>query len=164
MQKYYKIIIDWMPFVTSFDIADIDNIKSGSVFSAIDMVSEDKSSGHIRSEKPVIHFCDNAFDTMLWHNIFAYSENKTSIYEITPIGPIIKQKAPLDAGGIYQCGAEKISFNKYVPIDEMYDLALQEFLNQRYEKTKMYPHIKMANMVHAWIRHQGTKHMYQKTK
>ncbi len=156
--KYYKIVHPASPFcyITS-RCYSAKNIPYGSIFYA---QNTDADGYYIKSDKPVLHFCDNAFDTMLWHSIFPIPgpEYEPYFYEITPLDDIIKERC-LDEYSFFQCGAYKIEFLHQIPKSEMFARALAEFNANRPEKIKMYPNIKIANAVAAWKQQQQIKRL-----
>lgn len=137
---FYKIIVKNYPFEKVYRIKDINNIPSGKIFEARIPFRE----GAYISDTPVIHFCDNAFDTMLWHNILiADWESEPVFYEINPLTRIIKQKCD-DNIGLFQCGASCIQFIKRISVDNMYEKALAEYNKNPQDKITMYPNIPIS--------------------
>ena len=110
----------------------------------------------IDSQKPVIHFSDNAFDTMLWLSVFRTTNS--AVYEIKPLTPVIKQQCK-DSNAIYQCGAESIRIEKIIPINQMFNMALCEYCKTRKEKHKMYPHLKFKQIIWSWIQHKNPQYI-----
>ena len=157
MQKYYKIIDETLPFLTAYDIPKADEVPLFKTFSAIDPGTND--GFYIHAQEPVLHFCDNAFDTMLWHSACIVKPEEAFIYEIKPIGNITKQKCTDDTG-LYQCGSPKIQFITKVDIDTMFQRALLEFEANREAKIRMYPNLRMPKIIHFWLRHQQSKYVY----
>lgn len=158
MQKYYKIIGYDYPF---FNVYGLDNPANVPLYTTFTAYNPKKSGGYfINSKKPVIHFCDNAFDTMLWHSVFIIADELPAvIYEIKPIGSIIKQKCR-DDSGIFQCGAEQIQFIRPVSTDEMFERALAEFHQNHKAKINLYPNLEISKIISAWVHHERSKYVY----
>ena len=156
-KKYYKIIGDDFPFMGLIghyhETYHPDMIPYGTIATATNSIA---GSLCIDTEKPVIHFSDNAFDTMLWLSIFRTSNS--AIYEITPLTPVIKQQCK-DSNAIYQCGAESIRIEKIVSMKQMYSMALCEYCKQRKEKQKMYPHLKFKHIIWSWIQRKNPEYI-----
>lgn len=147
--KYYKVMWPNSSFSDVYKSTDLNNIAPNTIISAPDKPYNYSDGTHIENPTQVIHFCDNAFDTMLWYNML----DAFCVYEIEPLTPVIKQKCK-ESQDIYQCGAQKIKIVKKIPTDTMFDLALSEFEQDREAKIRMYMSISMPKVVHYWLRHQ----------
>ncbi|MBR5904271.1 MAG: hypothetical protein IKZ49_01920 [Alphaproteobacteria bacterium] len=127
-QKYYKIVALNYPFLEMlsehYNINDINNITSN-----IDIINKSSTIGRfcIHFQKPVIHFTDNAFDTILWDTIF---DEKSVIYEIQPTEPIIKEKCK-DRFNLYQCGSTSIKIIKKVPTIVLIYRGIKEYYSNK---------------------------------
>jgi len=153
-KKYYKIITEKAYFRRIYDINDISAVPAGTkIIASAPFGIRCKNAPNI--DQPVTHFCDNAFDTMLWHNMFEalHRDSDTQmppvIYEITPITDVIKEKCP-DKLELYQCGAHIIEFKKKVSIKEMFERAVAEFKQNPDKKTKLYPKLPLQKFVNSW--------------
>lgn len=122
MKTYYKVITDNSHFAGEYKISDVMAIPSGTHFRA--NVPYD-ATVTIHAGAPVIHFSDNAFDTLMWHKILTRPDDKIAIYEIKPIGPIIKQICP-DEFKLKQCGANEIMIGTRVSEDIIFERAKAE--------------------------------------
>ena len=151
MQKYYKIVDANLPFLTDYNMEDPTKVPLFKTFTA--KSPETEYGLFIHSKTPVLHFCDNAFDTMLWYSTCVSHIEDAFVYEIKPIGNIIKEKCK-DEHGLYQCGAPQIQFIKLVDTNEMFDLALSEFEKDRMAKFRLYPDIGLSKITLSWLRHQ----------
>jgi hypothetical protein len=170
MQKHYKIITRYSYFSKIYTVDDSLYIPFGTkVIASSPFVDDYETRGienghyYIEAEEPVIHFCDNAFDTMLWHNTLSNLISKTllmesAIYEIKPLTKVIKQRCNDDVQ-LYQCGANMIEFLARVPADTMYERALSEFHQNHHAKIDMYPNLQMSKIISAWVNHNRSKYV-----
>ena len=171
MQKHYKIITRYSYFSKIYPVDDSLYIPFGTkVIASSPFINDYESKGiinghyYIESEQPVIHFCDNAFDTMLWHSALSNLISTTllmtsAIYEIKPLAKVIKQRCN-DNIKLYQCGANKIEFLSQVSIDTMYERALAEFHQNHQAKIDMYPNLQMSKIIAAMVNHNRSKYVY----
>ena len=146
---YYKILTPQSFFTEYYENTDVFNIPYGTVFSAPKASKHRPDDPKCLINESVFHFADGAFDTMLWHTRLIHHVLPCQIYEIQPIGDVIKQRC-LDDLGLYQCGAQQIKFLKKQNTDEMYELALREY----YENPKKYTNFRIS--VDWWKKHQTT--------
>ena len=168
MSKYYKIITERSYFHRIYDAGDALWVPYGTRVSAEPCLTTEYSrwgvrngQWYINSDVPVIHFCDNAFDTMLWHSVLTRSNEKigVAIYEIKPLTKVIKQRCGDDIG-LYQCGANVVQFRHLVSTDEMFERALSEFHVNHHAKIDMYPNLQMSKIIAAWVHHNQSKYVY----
>ena len=162
--KYYKIVTDQSAFTERYGA--YKSIPYGTRFSdsfdniIVSKVGEwvfvDCISSACWLGPNIFHFCKGAFETMLWHNVlFRWDNLWFRIYEIVPLdtSPIFEGKSR-DRYGFFQHGATEIEFRKQVPIDDIYDAALQEYYDFPQEKAKMYPGLQMAQVIDACEKHK----------
>jgi len=149
----YKIISN------DTSIYNPDTLVPGAVFTAQAPLRPDNITYYIRATAPMIHFCDNAFDTMLWHS-YAFADS-SPIYEIKPLGQVIKQQCDDDCR-LYQCGSHKIEIVHQIDKHEMFERAVSEFLQNPKAKIAMYPNLqdKMPKIISAWVHHEQSKYVY----
>ena len=166
MQTYYKIITENAWFRRIYKMDDSLTVPFGTQVVASEPFVDDESyttgrNGRWYIDKPVIHFCDNAFDTMLWHRVLTGTirPKKHQIYQIKPLTPIIKERCSDDLG-FYQCGANKIEFLGKVDVNDMFDLAVADFRENHNEKMKAYPNFQMTKIISDWLHHQQSKYIY----
>lgn len=159
MTKYYKIVTEKSYFKRICGIDDISAIPNGTKFTASAPVENDKVKKNLYINKPVFHFCDNAFDIMLWHNIFerlyqsSDAKQTPVIYEIIPLSEVVKEKCS-DKLELYQCGATKIEIKTKMSLNRMFDRAVKEFKNNKAQKEELYPNLPLSKIIDAWKRHQ----------
>lgn len=168
MQKYYKIITRYSYFSKIYTVDEDLYIPFGTkVIASSPFVDDYKTKGienghyYIESEKPMIHFCDNAFDTVLWYNVLSNLISKTMLmtaafYEIKPLSEVIKQRCT-DNVQLYQCGANMIEFLSRVPTDTLYERALGEFHQNHQAKIDMYPNLDIPKIIAAMVHHEKSK-------
>ena len=74
MSTYYKVVSQSTYLKRIYDADDVFNIPAGTKITAsapfLEFYDKDLKNGRFYIDQPVVHFCDNAFDTMLWYNIF----------------------------------------------------------------------------------------------
>lgn len=165
MQKYYKIITEKSWFKKIYDFKDVSDIPYGTMVEAQEPFSNDPQytigkRKHWYIKQPVIHFCDNAFDTMLWQPVLVGTlvPKKYQIYEIKPITPIVKEKCA-DEYGIYQCGAKKVEILGKMNDIDMYDLAVAEFHKDRSTKIDSYLNLNLPDIVEDWENHEMSENV-----
>lgn len=152
MKTYYKIVSKNTRF---YDIAFIngifylEEIPKNMVFHAEAMICPGKYQ--IQNPQPVLHFCDSAFDTVLWTSKFDswLMDQKTYFYKIVPLTEIIKQRCP-DQHGLYQCGAYEIKFKELIDKNKMFKLAIKEYETDPSTKEQMYPNLDLVRIVQNW--------------
>ena len=148
MSKYYKIITDNSHFAGEYNIADVAAVPAGTQFTA--NKPYDKSVC-IKSDVPVIHFSETAFETLMWYEILTKPTDKIAIYEITPIGPVVKQKTE-EFHGLTQCGAPTIQIGKQVSMEELVHQVKEEFKLNKLKKKNPFPDFHTANIIYGWLR------------
>jgi len=165
-QTYYKIITENAWFKRIYKLGDDLYIPFGTRVVASEPFANDDcykngKNGHWYINKPVIHFCDNAFDTMLWHQILTGTihPKKHLIYQIKPLTPVIKERCS-DNLGFYQCGANMIEFLCNIDVNEMFDLAVSDFRKNHNERIKAYPNFQMTKIISDWLHHKWSKYIY----
>lgn len=167
MQTYYKIITQRSYFRKIYETDDSLHVPYGakviaSPYFIQDYAQKGIKDGHfyIQSDIPMIHFCDNAFDTMLWYSALTHKIELVQpiIYKIKPLTSVIKQRCADDAQ-LYQCGANAVEFLSPVSTDDMYELALSEFHKNHSAKIDMYPNLKMSKIIAAWVHHEQSKYV-----
>lgn len=168
MQKYYKIITERSYFRKIFTTDESLAVPYGTKVIASPYFIEDyEQKGlkngrfYIQSDIPMLHFCDNAFDTMLWHSVLTHQNDNIQpvIYKIKPLTNVVKQRCADDIK-LYQCGANIIEFMSPVLTDDMYELALAEFYENHQAKIDMYPNLQMSKIIAAWVHHKQSKYVY----
>ncbi len=158
MKKYYKIVSTIDLFTATYGISDVKSIPEGSRFVA-HKVYDYAASYAIDADKPMLHFCDGAFDTMLWWPLFnkipieyaliAAKTIQSCIYEIVPITPVIKSRAQ-NEDEFYRCGANTIEFKKQIPIEQIAKLAIQEYERGKLRKYLTYGRGYVKEQVNFW--------------
>ena len=146
----YKILWDASQFGFEFNIDDIYNIEP-QTFTAQNTDHPKHNNVCILSEYPVIHFCDNAFDTMLWYNHIVYPM-PAIIYQIQPCdsrGFYLKQKSN-DPMHLSQCGAQSVRFIKQIPLKTVLDKAIKEFDADMMGKIRDNINVNMPAVLRAW--------------
>ena len=166
MQTCYKIITENAWFQRIYKTDDTLTVPFGTRVVASEPFVDDESyettkNGHWYINQPVIHFCDNAFDTMLWHSVLIGTiyQKKHQIYIVKPLTPIIKERCQDDMG-FYQCGANTIKFLGKVDVNNMFDLAVADFRENHKKKTEEYPNLQMTKILSDWLKHRQSKYIY----
>lgn len=163
MTHYYKIITEYSYFRTVYS-GDVAHIPAGTRVNAnsvhCNIAGEDPCK-KLNIQRPVLHFCDSAFDAMLWHDGFFYMGDivKAQIYEIKPLTPVFKERC-LDELNIYQCGANAIEFTNKVSATDMYRRALKEFRENQQAKLDMYPNFQINKIIADWMNNEVSKYVY----
>lgn len=128
MNRFYKVIFigdmhsDSL-FALTFGIHGLTDLKPGRKFMATHKyTSVDIEKYAIPSPVPLIHFCDNAVDTLLWRQIFGHVRY---VFEIQPIGPITYDICK-DHNRLQQCGAPGIELKQLVTENGLINLAKAE--------------------------------------
>lgn len=159
MQKYYKIITSDCLFKVRYDITDIYAISKGTCFVAKE--TKNTSVVSLRAGVPVLHFCDSAFDTMLWYSLvfggciepwlqeIAGLYKKSCIYEIKPLSPVAFGKCK-DAYRLFQFGANIIEFGDKIPTEQIAKQAIEEYKKNKLEKYIMYNRKMVKSQVKLW--------------
>ena len=147
MKKYYKIITDNSHFADEYKIADVMAIPEGTRFRA--NVPYD-ATVTIRAGAPVIHFSDNALDTMLWYEILTRPDDKIAIYEVVPLGTVIKQKCP-EKYQLDQCGANEIQIGPRLSETAVLGRVKEEFIKKQHPKKNAHPRSPTARIIYQWM-------------
>ena len=131
MMYYYKIIStdSFFALLCKEYGIDIFNIPYGTEFIAPKHPKQKPVSRSRLLGDDYFHFCDCAFDTMLWYTQF--SEYDHVIYKIEPLD-ILKKARCNDDLGIYQCGTTRLKILELQDIGKMYDQAVVE--SQQFSK------------------------------
>ncbi len=148
MPKYYKIITDNSHFAGEYNIADVTAVPVGKRFAANNPYDK---SVCIKSSVPVIHFSETAFETLMWYEILTKPTDKIAIYEITPVGKVIKQKCS-DFRGLTQCGAPIIQIGRQISLEELVHEIQQEFRQHKLKKKNPFPEFHTANIIYQWVK------------
>ncbi len=124
MDTFYKIIYigdaqNTSFFVDQFHIRGLSDLWTGRCFEATNICMSGSQECMIQAPYPVIHFCDNALDALLWRGLFGHVRY---VFEIEPIGQVFREKCN-DQNGLYQCGARGIKLQKLITEDGLIKLA-----------------------------------------
>lgn len=162
MKTYYKIVSSDGLFAEQYNIVDVNDIPNGSRFKASEFSKGAISRGGtvftMFLEKPVINFCDNAFDTMLWYPGFsnvsyeaalAGTTRQCCIYEIVPITRVFKDRSK-SLHELRRCGADIIEFGNLVPVAQVAKLAMNEYKRCKLMKHIMYGSEFVRESVEKW--------------
>ena len=147
MAKYYKIITNNSHFADEYNIQDVTSIAPGTEFKA--HTSHDPTDW-ITPGIPLIRFAETAFMTLLWYELLTKQTDEIAIYEVTPLGRVIKQKSP-DKWGLMQCGAQSIQIGKQISLETLISHIKQEFKQRKLAKTNKYPEFETANIIYRTI-------------
>ena len=124
---YYKLVTEYSFFNDLCPGIDILNIPNDTIFTAPESSKHKPDDPKCLIGLSHLHFADGAMDIMLWHTRLShFNMYKNQIYAVQPVGNVIKKRC-IDSLGLYQCGACQIKFLEKQNIDELYDLALQEY-------------------------------------
>lgn len=129
MKKYYKVIFigsmrQGSLFAQTFGVRGLVDLPDGRRFYAQTTTAYDMDRKcEIASPVPLIHFCDNALDALLWRDIVF--EQERYVFEVRPIGDVVKSVCN-DKNGLYQCGAPGIELVKVIKEGELEQLAQRE--------------------------------------
>ena len=128
MTMFYKVIyIGNMEshsfFCDTFGVRGLADLTRGRMFHAdASRVQSQMPEYVIQSPVPLIHFCDNALDTLLWCKLFGHVRY---VFKIKPIGDV--QRAVCnDNIGLYQCGAPGIELKRRISEEKLIKLARRE--------------------------------------
>ncbi len=146
---YYKIVTARSFFTDLYENSNVFDIPCGTVFCAPEMPKHKPNDSKCMLDKSCIHFADGAFDTMLWHSKLTARVMDFQIYQIQPLSVVSKNRC-LDSEGVYQCGAAKIKIIQKQHVDELYDLAVQEY----YEHPNKYQNFDID--IDLWKAHKTT--------
>ncbi len=158
MNTYYKYISENTSFAKIAKIRRIDDLEKipyGAVFTAYPLW--EPSDVTIQSKQPVLHFCDNAFDSMLWFSIFDTSQ-QNYFYRIIPLTEVIKQRCA-DKYQLFQCGANQIEFRNQIDKYKMFNMAISEYEQSPDEKEKLYPNLDIPEIIKSWKIYKKPVHL-----
>lgn len=101
------------------------------------------------NEKPLIHFCDNAIDMLMWYwvgmdDMPSYQE--VYFYEIIPCVPYYKGRC-IDNNDLFQCGATHIRIKKQLSTGDVMRIALSEIDKNPDEIINRYPNHNMLKIM-----------------
>ena len=150
--KYYKIVTPYSFFTDFYKntvTQDVFNIPNGTILTAPETPLQTPDDPKCLINTSCFHFARGAFDTMLWHTRLIHHKLASQIYEIRPLGPVIKQRCA-DSIGIYQYGATQIKFLNKQNIDDMYDHAIREY----HRNQKKYTNFEIN--LDSWKKHEST--------
>lgn len=153
MAKYYKIITDNSHFADEYNIADVTAVPFGARFTANRPFDTDVC---IKSTVPVIHFSETAFETLIWYEILTKPTDKIAIYEVMPLGRVIKQQCS-DFRNLNQCGAQSIQIGKQVSLEYLVRRAKQDFKHRKLKKKNPFPESRIANIMYQWFQDSRQK-------
>jgi hypothetical protein len=153
MAKYYKIITDNSHFAGEYNIADVTAVPLGARFTAHEPFDMDVC---IKSDVPVIHFSETAFETLIWYEILTKPTDKIAIYEVIPLGRVVKQECP-DFKNLNQCGAQSIQIGKQVSLEDLVRHIKLEFKQRKLKKKNPFPEFRTANIIYQWFQDSRKK-------
>ncbi len=148
MPKYYKIITDNSHFAGEYNIADVSALPFGAQFTANRPFDTEVC---IKSDVPVIHFSETAFETLLWYEILTKPTDKIAIYEVTPVGKIVRQQCD-DFRGLTQCGAPTIQIGRRVSLEDLVHQVKTDFKLHKLKKKNPFPNFHTANIIYQWVK------------
>lgn len=148
MKTYYKIITDNSHFAGEYKISDVMAIPSGTHFRANAPYDNELT---IHADFPVIHFSDNALDTMLWYEILTRPNDKIAIYEVMPLGPVVKQQCH-EQKKLNQCGANEIQIGSQISEAAVLRRVKEEFISKQHPKKNAHPRSPTARLIYQWMR------------
>ncbi len=160
---FYKIVGGYSLFTKTQDINDINSIQEGTCFTAepsYDLASYKSMCPQIIRESgtPMIFFAEGAFNTMLWWPIFSKTSRdealagyirKSCIYEIVPVTPVIKDRS-INSHNICRCCANKIKFKNQVPVDQIAQLAIDEYHREKFKLHWRYGSAFVKSKIALW--------------
>ncbi|MBO5705172.1 MAG: hypothetical protein J6R99_04100 [Alphaproteobacteria bacterium] len=168
MTKYYKIITEHSQFAYVYNIKNVLDIPSGTRFVAKE---NEGPGGGLNMQGAFLHFTDNEFDTMLWHDILGWDDDadnngtfnvfaqKGQIYEIKPLGPVAKERCD-DYIRTFQCGAKAIEIVKPIDKAELFKAAIKSFEQDPMGKMRTYPDLNMKETIAAWSKQKRSKYTF----
>lgn len=156
---YYKIITPKSFFrdICPYGI-DVLHIPTGTeVISPFDTPDDESEQPEDRIDlgPAYIHFADGAFNTMMWYTWFFQKRHvqNNQIYTIQPSGLSIVQGICQDYAKLPQYGSNSIIILEKQNINNMYDMALAEYHDNKHEIAETYSHLKMQPIIKAWQKH-----------
>ena len=159
MRRYYKIVSNNSCFSNVYNIADVSAIPNGTQFVGKNLGGQRQDTS-VSLTGAVLHFSDNAFDTMLWYDMLVDGLSpKAQIYEVKPLAPMVKKR--VNGGiGVFQCGANTIEFVKPINVSHMFKSAIAEFRKNPKAKIQMYPDLNMSKLIASWAKNERSKLVY----
>ncbi len=157
---FFKMItIQGSHFAKVYNISEIDDIYPGRRFVSrgkpFEWCQNYSDSGiptpgiTLQNPVPMIHFCDNAIDLLMWYRIGMKSISpwqEVYFFEILPLSPVHKQTCN-DKNKLYQCGAWHIEIIRQITIGEIFRIASQEIKDNIDEIINRYPDQNMMKII-----------------
>lgn len=161
MVRYFKLIpMKYSRFVKTYNIGDVEEIWPGRRFVSrgmpYDWCAIFDNSGYrnpgvtIQSVVPMIHFCDNVIDLLLWYFVSLKSclpYTEVYFFEVKPLSKVYKQQCN-DKDGLWQCGAHTIEIVQQLDFGDVLRLANQDIDNKIPTIIKQYPQHNILKLVH----------------
>ena len=158
-KHFFKMIItQGSRFADAYNIMHVEDILPDQVFRAqgkpFEWCVRFDASGQVCpgvpvfSQEPVIHFCDNAIDLLMWYykGWDGPVYNETYFFEVEPIGAIYKNQCN-DKNHFWQCGANKIKIVRQVSFGELLRVASDEIKQNLDEIINRYPEHNMLKLI-----------------
>lgn len=155
-KRFFKLIIGRPSFFgVKYGIDGPEDIYPNQVFVAKGKhrewcVWEDKCGEFypkvcLWNKNPLIHFCDNMVDMLMWYwvglaEITPYRE--VYFYEVVPCAPYYKERC-IDDNNLFQCGAKRIRIKKQLSTGDVMRIALSEINKNPDEIINRYPDLNM---------------------
>lgn len=159
-KRFFKLVpMQCSRFAKTYNIQDVDDIYPGRRFVSrgqlYDWCAIFDDSGYrqrglgVHSAVPLIHFCDNTIDLLMWYYVsikpcLPYSE--VYFFEIKPLSPVHKQRC-IDTDRLYQCGSHTIEIVKQLSFGDVLRIANQEIENECEQIIKRYPEQNMFKLI-----------------
>lgn len=147
MPKYYKIITNNSHFADEYGISDVAAIANGTEFKAH---TSHRPTDWITPGIPMIRFAEGAFTTLMWYELLTKQTDEIAIYEVTPLGRVIKQKSP-DKYGLMQCGCQSIKIGKQVSLEELVRQVKRDFKMRKLKEKNPFPEFETAKILYQWL-------------
>lgn len=158
--RYFKLIpMNCSRFVETYNIGDVDDIWPGRRFVSrgqpYDWCAYYDESGRrfprvsIHSMIPVIHFCDDVIDLLMWYLVSFKSSlpyNEVRFFEVKPLSKVYKQQCN-DKAGLWQCGAHTIEIVQEMDFGDILRLANRNIDNRIPELINRYPEHNVLKLV-----------------
>ena len=156
-KRFFKMIfLQGSHFAKTYNISEIDNIYPGQRFvshgKAIEWCQKYSKSGTpspgitLQTAIPMIHFCDNAVDILMWYwEVFDFGLD-VHFVEIKPVGTVYKNRAN-DETALWQCGVNKFEFVRHTTIKEVAQDACREIDAKCSEIIARYPQYNMQQVI-----------------
>lgn len=128
-------------FSASFNIKNAAEYTPGRQFVA-KPIGDCFTGFCVHSKEAVLHFCDNAVDTLMWYwEVFDFIDYETpqiTFLEIKPIGTVYRNQVP-DETELWQCGVNKIEIVRHTDIKQVAQDACKEIEQNKDEIIARYP-------------------------